>query len=327
MNRLIRTLLAAVCLTALSGSAAVAAPAGQDGPDGGTGDTLVLPGDDFYPESIIAGPDGTLYVSSLVTGEIVRFRPGSRTAETFVPADVNVGTGGVLVDGARGVLWACAVDLTYSTPFMLRAFDLRDGDLLASYTIPDRGICADITLARGDVYVADASNPTLIPYRPARLLRLSTPNPLRPTRGTLSPWSADPALTGPNAALQIDGIAFDGRSSIYTTNNDTGQLLRVDIAADGSARTPVEIVPGRRLVAPDGIRMVGPTRLLVTELGTSSLLLVDVAERTTTVVAEGLNDPTSVAVTTARGTWVAEGQVMSLLRGEPPAPPFTIRRV
>ena len=72
--------------------------------------SLTLAGDNFFPESIAATPAGTLFVGSVVTGEILRFRTGSTTAETFVPAGVNAGTAGVLVDARRGVRWACAVD-------------------------------------------------------------------------------------------------------------------------------------------------------------------------------------------------------------------------
>ena len=74
---------------------------------------------------------------------------------TFVADDVNVGTAGVMVDSQRDVLWACAVDLSFQTASELRAFDLTTGALVASYPMPDGGVCADIALARGDVYVTD----------------------------------------------------------------------------------------------------------------------------------------------------------------------------
>ena len=73
------------------------------------------------------------------------------TAETLVPAGVNAGTVGVFAATRRGVLWACAVDLTFQNPTALRAFDLRTGALRASYQLPDRGVCTDIALAHGDV--------------------------------------------------------------------------------------------------------------------------------------------------------------------------------
>ena len=52
---------------------------------------LSLPGPAFFPESITAAPDGALFVSSLVTGEIVRFAPGSSMSTPFVTG-VNIGT-------------------------------------------------------------------------------------------------------------------------------------------------------------------------------------------------------------------------------------------
>src|SRR4051794_40605618 len=116
---------------------------------------LSLPGLAFFPESITAAPGGALFVSSLVTGEIVRFAPGSSEPKTFVADDVNVGTAGVMVDPKRNVLWACAVDLSSQTESQLRAFDLQTGTLVASYLMPKGAVCGDIALARRDVYVTD----------------------------------------------------------------------------------------------------------------------------------------------------------------------------
>src|SRR6266542_2277225 len=50
--------------------------------------SLTVPGGSFFPESIAATPAGTLFVGSVVTGEILRFPHNSTTAETFVPAGV-----------------------------------------------------------------------------------------------------------------------------------------------------------------------------------------------------------------------------------------------
>src|SRR3954453_10346242 len=76
---------------------------------------LSLPGPAFFPESITAAPGGALFVSSLVTGEIVRFAAGSSQPTTFVAEEVNVGTAGVMADPKRHVLWACAVDPSLQT--------------------------------------------------------------------------------------------------------------------------------------------------------------------------------------------------------------------
>jgi hypothetical protein len=293
--------------------------------------SLTVPGDNFFPESIAATPTGTLFVSSVVTGEILRFRPSSPTAETFVPAGVNTGTAGVFVDMRRSVLWACAVDLTFQTPTALRAFDLRTGALRANYALPDRGICADIALAHGDVYVTDTTDPTAATRLPGRILRLTTPRPRHAEGGTLTVWSADPLFTRPpflqlnGIAFQVNGIAFDGMSSLYTTNLSSGELLRVRIRLDGSAAPATVIDLDRDLVLPDGIRMLDPARLLVVE-GVGRLTLVNVHTGTTAVIAESLDQPSS-GVRVGESLWVSEGQIWRLLGGQPPNLPFKVRRL
>jgi MFS family permease len=285
--------------------------------------SLTVPGDNFFPESIAATPAGTLFVSSVVTGEILRFRPGSTTAETFVPAGVNTGTAGVLVDMVRGVLWACAVDLNFQTPTALRAFDLRSGTLRATYEVPDRGVCADSTLAHGDVYITDTTDP--IAGTPGRILRLTTPRPGQADGGALRVWSADTLFSRPVPFLQINGITFDGISTLYTTNLSTGELLRVPIRLDGSAAPATVIDLDRDLVLPDGIRMLDAARLLVTEM-VGRLTLVNIRTGTTAVVSESLDQPSSL-VRVDGSLWVSEGQVLRLLGGQPPNLPFKVRRL
>src|SRR4051812_38197766 len=135
-----------LCITAAVGigcaglEATNAPPASTDGAsealDVARAATLVLPGDNFFPESITASLGGALYVASITTGEIVRFAAPGTPVKVFVPPGVNLGTAGVAFDDVRQVLWACAVDLTFSTPTALRAFSARDGALIASYTVP-----------------------------------------------------------------------------------------------------------------------------------------------------------------------------------------------
>jgi hypothetical protein len=218
------------------------------------------------------------------------------------------------------VLWACAVDLTFATPTALRAFAARDGSLLASYTIPNGGVCADIAFARGDVYVTD----TLL----GLLFKLTTPDPTCATNGTLSLWSADPAFTGAGF-LQINGIAFDGRRTFYTTNYSTGALLRVQINRDGSASPATVIATSRTLTTPDGIRIVAPfaSSLFVTE-NTGALSRVDIAGTSATVTELGTFDEPTSLIRRGSDLWVAEGQDLRL-QGVVTTPvnlPFVVRR-
>jgi sugar lactone lactonase YvrE len=283
-------------------------------------DAVTLPGDNFFPESITSSLSGTLYVASITTGEIVRSPRSSRTAQRFVAPGVNVGTAGVAFDDLRQVLWACAVDLTFATPTALRAFSASDGALLASYEVPNGGVCGDIVLARGDVYITD----TLL----GLIFKLTTPSLLHATAGTLALWADDPAFRGAGF-LQINGIAFDGLRTFYTTHYSTGQLLRVRIQRDGSAAAAELIATPRPFQFPDGIRIVRPlsASLFVTE-NTGALTRVDIAGDAATITPLGsFDEPTSV-VRTGNDLWVAEGQDLRL-QGVETSPlnlPFTIRR-
>jgi sugar lactone lactonase YvrE len=305
MRRILGVVLLAAGLVIATGSAAARASSPGE---------LSLPGPAFFPESITAAPSGALFVSSLVTGEIVRFAPGSSKPRTFVADDVNVGTAGVLVDAERNVLWACAVDLSFQTASQLRAFDLRTGALEASYTMPDGGVCADFALARGDVYVTDTAG--------GRILRLTTPDRESAGAGTLAVWSADPQLAG-GAFLKINGIAFDGRRTLYTTNYSTGELFAVRIAPDGSAAPAVPIVLDTPMTNPDGIRWRGGY-LYVAE-NPNGLSRIDPRRGTRTLIDGSLDQPTSL-VFVGRDLWITEGQVLRLQAGEPPNLPFKVVR-
>ena len=275
---------------------------------------LTLPGVAFFPESIAAAPGGTLFVSSLVTGEIVTFPRGSSTPKTFVPAGVNVGTAGVIVDPKRHVLWACAVDLSFRTASQLRAFDLRTGALQASYAMPKGGVCADLVLARGDVYVTDTAG--------GRIVRLTTSKRRRSDGARFAVWSDDPRLAN-GGPLKINGIAFDGQRTLYTTNYSTGELFAVAITRDGSAHAARPIMLNTLMTNPDGLRW--RSGYLYVAENPNGLVRVDPRQGTRTLIDGSLDQPTSLAFVGAN-IWITEGQVLRLQAGQPPNLPFKVVR-
>jgi sugar lactone lactonase YvrE len=303
MRRMLGVVLLAAGLLIATGSAAARAWSPSE---------LALPGPAFYPESVTAAPGGALFVSSLTTGEIVRFAPGSSKPTTFVAQDVNIGTAGVMADPKRNVLWACAVDLSFQTASQLRAFNLQTGALVASYTMPDGGVCADIALARRDVYVTDTLG--------GRIVRFTETKPRSAAGGKLAVWSADPQLAG-GAVLKINGIAFDRQRTLYTANHSTGELFAVRIAPDGSAEPADPIRLDTPMTNPDGIRWRG--RYLYVAENPNGLSRIDPRTETRTLIDGSLDQPTSL-VFMGREIWITEGQVLRLQAGEQPNLPFKV---
>jgi glucose/arabinose dehydrogenase len=76
--------------------------------------TIEIPGDRAFMESITAGPDGTLYVSSLASGGIARIKPGASKAEEWIsPAAFGSrSTFGVFADAKSNTLWVCSNDMS-----------------------------------------------------------------------------------------------------------------------------------------------------------------------------------------------------------------------
>ncbi|HVE86101.1 MAG TPA: hypothetical protein VND93_24760 [Myxococcales bacterium] len=316
MNRLIAVL--AVLFAAACGPRGPEGPAGPEGPQGpaGSADVLQLPGPTYYPESLTASADGTLYVGSLPTGEVVRFRPGAIIPEAFLPAGTVKGVAGVLADDAGGQLWLCAVDLGFSTPPEVRSFDLGTGEPRVRAALPASAFCNDLALdGQRNLYATDSFG---------NVYRL-------PAGGTaLEQWASDPLLA-PSAegGFGADGIVFDGVSALYVNTFSDGRLLRIPIGAGGAAGAVEEIAVSPALQSPDGMRRVDATTLVVVEgAGRLTTVKVDGRAAAATVIANRLDGPTS-AVRVGANWWVSEGQLGHLFGQQSGGPlvPFLLRRI
>jgi sugar lactone lactonase YvrE len=200
-------------------------------------DQLDLPGDHFYPESITHAPDGTLFVSSVGTGEVVKFAPGATTASVFIkggaPSNQNgdpSNTSGVFVESSTSTLYLCAfLDLTKKPPpNEVRAYDLDTGALKAKYAFVGPSFCNDFAEdSSGNMFVTDSFGKVY------KLAKGAT---------TLAVWSTDPLLAPSSpTGVAADGIALDGKGNVYVNTFDSGRIVRIPIQADGSAGAAVEV--------------------------------------------------------------------------------------
>ena len=133
-------------------------------------------------------------------------------------------------------------------------------------------------------------------------------------------WSADPQLAA-GGPLRINGIAFDGDRTFYTTNYSTGELFAVDIAPNGHAEPAVAIVLDLPMSNPDGIRW-HEGYLYIAE-NANGLSRVDPRTGTRTLIDRSLDQPTSL-VFIGCDIWITEGQVLRLQAGKRPKLPFKV---
>jgi sugar lactone lactonase YvrE len=290
-------------------------------------DALQLPGPSYYPESIGVAPDGTLYVGSAASGEVVKFSPGQLEAATFLPAGTVKSATGVLVDATTKSLLLCAVDLTFASAPSVQRFDLTTGAHLATFsvpgsTMPDGGIPHAFP---NDMAFDGAHNLYVTDSFLGRVYVVTDVT----TSAAMTVWATDPTLAPATAnSFGADGISWDGAGSFYVNNNSTGAIVAIPKKADGTAgaATPIALSPS--LANPDGQRQVDAHTLLVIDnAGTLSTVAVSGTSGAVTQIASRLDAPTSVVVW-GSSYWVTEGQLTtSFLTGKPPNLPFLVRRI
>ncbi|WP_137937587.1 hypothetical protein [Chitinivorax sp. B] len=247
------------------------------------------------PAGLAAGKDGGMYVSSASLGAIYRVMPGSAKGDVFMTAS-SLGASATLglgVDERAQLLWACTItgDLVKPTGSALKAIDLPDGRVKASYDLPTGSVCNDLTIGRdGTVYLTDSAQ--------SMLLRL------RKGEDRVGVWLKDDRfrVDGAGVATITDGrgtngITVDGMGAIMVLVSAPGRLFRVPVRWDGSAGMPLEVKLNRPLVQADGLRLWSKRRLLVVEAD-GGLARIDWVGETGRVqtLAESVGRPSAVVV-------------------------------
>lgn len=275
-----------------------------------------------FPESITSTAAGEVILGSMGHPVIFRAAAGSSTAEPWIHLkDGHDSTLGVLADSPSNTLWACVrmPNPSASTPAAgpagggltsshsaLRAFNLKSGQVRASYLLPGAiSFCNDIAVAPDrSVFISDTAN--------ARVLRLDR------RAGKLAIWLEDRShLAG------IDGLTFLG-STLYVNNVQTGHLYRIPMDAAGTAGAPVDISLSQPLQGPDGMRAAnGKIYVAENRAGRISELTVSGDQASVRVIKDGYQMPTAVSPT-GGVLWVGESklnyQFDAKLRGQDPGP-------
>jgi sugar lactone lactonase YvrE len=293
----------------------------------GTTNSIDLPGERAFPESISAASDGTLYVSSLASGGIVRIKPGASTAEQWIKPGAfdSRSTFGVLIDERSNLLWVCSNDMSgkgvpgpSSIPgSYLKGFDLSTGKGKISAGLPgSKNLCNDMAIAAdGSIYVTNSRAP--------QILRL------KPGGNELEVFLEDQQFEPPKDGVGLDGIAIGGDGNIYVNTFSKGEFFRIDIR-EGRPGKVIELATSRPLKFPDGLRpLSGETFLMAEGSGTLDRVSVDNDNVTIETLRDRLAEPTAVAKV-GQTVWVTEGQLSHLFdptANGPPRLPFRITGV
>lgn len=272
-------------------------------------DLLALPGQAYFPESLNAGADGTLYVGSLATGQVVAFDDGATSPRTVIAAGANGVTGVTGVLATDDALWLCSVDTTFQRPTEVKSFTLA-GAPVASYPLAQNFFCNDLAFDKqGNLYATDSFSGTV--------------QRLRAGGAAFETYVQDARLApATQGAFGLDGIVV-ADDAIYVNKLDSSQLFRI---GEDKAVTEIAVTPP--LAGPDGMRALDAHTLLVIDGGANRLSKVEIQGNTatSTPLSSDLDQPTAVAV--SRGSaWVSEGQLGRLFTGQTPNLPFGVTRV
>ncbi|MCJ2142614.1 hypothetical protein [Methylobacterium sp. E-066] len=311
----IETVRHALRLSALSLAIAWAAlPAAAA--DGST--AIRLPDTSRFPESVTSLADGTLFVSSIADGGVLRIEGGGAAATPFLkPGEYGTrSTLGLLADERRGTLWVASNDATAigapgptaTEGGWVKAFDLATGALRLSVRLPGgKALANDFALdGDGALYVTD----TLAP----RILRL------KPGAAAFEVLVEDDTLKN-----GLDGIAFGIDGNLYVNTFLGGEMFRIGMT-NGVAGRVTRLETTRPLKFPDGLRPFRDGFVMVE--GSGALSRVTVSGDGAKVQPIGQFAGATGVTVVGNRIWVAEGQLSLLsktLKDSREAPSFHLR--
>lgn len=288
--------------------------------------SISLTNTDYYPDSIAAMKDGTLFVGSMGSGQIDKIAKDTNEASSFIPEDKDGLTAlGLLVDEDNNKLWACHWDFkNYGAVHQarLRSFNLITGQLESTHLMPKGSLCNDLTQdQKGHIYITCSFTNQI--YR------------LNKGASEVAVWSND-ALFSENkteGAWTINGISWDGTDTLFVTRTDTDSLLKIKIKEDGSAdkAEKIQIEDEKSNMGYDGIKVIDANNILIAEYATGRISKITINKTTgvKSIVKSDLNWPTNIAIIPdSDNIWVAESQINHLLGYDTSAPdvPFQLSR-
>lgn len=265
--------------------------------DGST--SVRLPDTSRFPESVTADANGTLFVSSIADGGVLKVGADGAVVSQFLkPGDHGTrSTFGLLADPRRGVLWVASNDATPlgakgptgTEGAWVKAFDVATGAMKTSVRLPGaKALANDFALdGDGSLYVTNTFAPQILRLKPAAT--------------EFEVFVEDPVLS-----KGLDGIAFGADGNLYVNTFMGGELFRIEVK-QGMAGKVAQLETPRPLKFPDGLRTFKDGFLMVE--GSGALSRVTVSDNSAKIEPiQQFAGPTGVTVAGDR-IWVSEGQL------------------
>ncbi|MBC7920825.1 MAG: hypothetical protein H7Z75_07000 [Ferruginibacter sp.] len=234
---------------------------------------LNLPGNDLFPEGILATNNGDLFVGGFGNGSLLRIKSGKPVEFFKHPGQDGLSSAvGLAIDEARGRLWVANFNLRTGRS-NLKVFGVTTGVLLATLTPEDDGgfhFFNEVALDKsGRAYVSDTGSPVI--------------------------WTADPGLKSveifvtnplldnprPDQPFSLNGLALtpDGRYLIASVMDriDPGGGRLVRVAVGNREVTDIELTGAARAIATfggsDGMFFEAEGRLLMVNVTPPSFIM------------------------------------------------------
>ncbi|MGL5835138.1 MAG: gluconolaconase, partial [Waterburya sp.] len=268
---------------------------------------IKLPKNFQYPNGITRASDGTLYVGSVTSGEILQINPNEKIETLFPGNDDVFAANSLRLDEPRGILWGCSSDFLgkpNSSGQIVRrthrifAINTRSGKLLRLIHMPDGGFGNDMALdPQGGVYLTDSM--------------LGRIYYIAPGTSELTTWAEDERFL--SSEIGLAGIARRADGVVIVGHFSNGELFKVTPQPQGL--TKVEVIPlSRKLENPDGMQFAPDGSLILTEgavtSGNGRLLRINVfaseaESKPIETLATNLKSPVNLTLI-GREVWVTE---------------------
>ena len=282
------------------------------------GDTILIPGENFFPEGIASDGNGGIYVGSLTQRKILYINLESKEVSVFADKSIPglLSVFGLLVDQEKRLLYVCSTDagvadLDEDRVTSLFVFNIENPKQPSRYPLPGGGFCNDMALGPdGAVYVTDTKKPRILI--------------LRPNASALDVWLENEIFGG--EGINLNGLVWSD-DKLYVVKSNSGELFQISQKDGIQALAILKIKTPRPLQFPDGLELLTSEKLLVVE-GSGNLSEISIVggEGNIRLISEGLDVPTTMDIIDEKAL-VIQAQLDHLFDPEKagkPAP-FTIR--